>query len=297
MAKIGLIDVDSHNFPNLPLMKIAAYHREQGNSVEFVVPLCEYDRVYVSKIFDFTPDYNAPILADEISYGGTGYGLSLSNRLSESIEYIYPAYDIYPQFDAAYGFLSRGCPRGCPYCIVSSKEGIRSHQVADLDSFWRGQKEIKLLDPNLLACKDREKLLEQLIASNAWIDFTQGLDIRSMTKDIADLLMRCKIKRIHFAWDSERFSELILKKLEEFKNHTNIPYQKATVYVLVNYDTDFSFDLERVYTLKNLGYNPYIMIYDKQNAPQNVRHLQRWVNNRIIFRSCERFEDYNPKLA
>lgn len=39
---------------------------------------------------------------------------------------------------------------------------------------------------------------------------------------------------------------------------------------------------------------PYVMLYDKQKIPAGSRYkrLQRWVNNRIIFNSCKRFEDF-----
>ena len=57
--KIGLIDVDGHNFPNVALMKLASWHREQGDTAEWAMPLfgC-YDRIYASKVFTFTQDYN-----------------------------------------------------------------------------------------------------------------------------------------------------------------------------------------------------------------------------------------------
>lgn len=199
--KIGLIDVDGHNFPNLPLMKLAAWHRSNGDSVEWWNGFQHYDRVYMSKVFDAT--YSAyepdPYNADEIIKGGTGYGLK--NRLPDAVEHIMPDYDLYHWFpqNTAYGFLTRGCPRHCGFCIVGDKEGLQSRQVADLSEFWNGQEVIKLLDPNLLACRDRETLLQQLIVSKAQVDFTQGLDIRMIDRDVVRLINRMKIKRLHFA--------------------------------------------------------------------------------------------------
>ena len=140
MANIGLIDVDGHNFPNLPLMKISAYHKQMGDDVEWWLPLNHYDKVYVSKVFTFTPDIETCINADEVVYGGTGYGLK--NNLPDEIEHMYPDYSLYPELtkDTAYGFLTRGCPRACPFCIVAEKEGRKSVKVADLNEFWDGQK-------------------------------------------------------------------------------------------------------------------------------------------------------------
>lgn len=140
--KIGLIDVDSHNFPNLCLMKIFAWHKKQGDSVEWWNGFNHYDRVYKSKVFDdsISPDMNYAINADEIIKGGTGYGLD--NKLPDEIEHIMPDYSLYGITDTAYGFLTRGCPRGCEFCIVSKKEGRCSKQVAELDEFFGGGRQI-----------------------------------------------------------------------------------------------------------------------------------------------------------
>jgi hypothetical protein len=294
--KIGLIDVDGHNFPNLALMKISAWHKQHNDTVEWAHSLDTYDRVYMSKVFTFTPDYDTVINADKIIRGGTGY--YLTNTLPTEIEDMCPDYRLYKQYPEAYGYLTRGCPRSCPFCIVGQKEGYSSYKVADLSQFYRGQKEIKLLDPNLLACKsEKYNLLQQLVDSRAWVDFTQGLDIRLMDDKAIDLIKRIKLKMIHFAWDREKNSHQIIKNLQNFKKATGIDRRKAAVYVLTNYETEFEFDLYRVYKLKELGFDPYIMIYDKENAPEKVRHLQRWVNNKIIFQSVEKFEDYNCKLG
>lgn len=287
--------MDSHNFPNLPLMKLSAWHKQQGHKVEMAIPIKHYDRVYMAKVFDFTKDEEHIIQADEIIKGGTGYGLSGS--LSSEIENIYPDYSLYGIKNTAYGFLTRGCPRACDFCIVAKKEGRTSYKVADLEQFWKGQKEIKLLDPNLLASKDRIDLLNQLIESRAWVDFTQGLDIRFMNEEVTEKFKQLKVKMIHFAWDKAKDSDVVIKNLEHFKKSTGIDKRKAAVYVLTNFDTTFEFDLYRIYKLRDLGYHPYVMIYDKKNAPKRIRHLQRWVNNRIVFESCEKFEDFNSKLG
>ena len=222
--KVGLIDVDGHNFPNLALMKISAYHKAKGHEVEFTNPLLPYDIVYQARVFDFTPDFITCIQADEIIKGGTGY--DLKSKLPAEVENQYPDYGLYGIRNTAYGYLTRGCPRGCPFCIVGEKEGRKSVKVADLGQFWKGQREIKLLDPNLLACKDHEELLQQLVDSRAWVDFTQGLDIRLMTAAATDLIKQIKIKMLHFAWDREKDSNLITQNLKTFKQATDIDMRK-----------------------------------------------------------------------
>ena len=293
--KVALIDVDNANkkhiaFPNIPLMKLSAYHKAQGDAVTWWCALERYDVAYKSKVFDFSPEIEYPIMANAVFEGGTGYGLE--NHLPPEVERRAPDYSLYPQFNISCGFMTRGCPNNCPFCIVTKKEGATSERVADLSDFHRGQRVIKLLDPNLLACKDHETVLKQLIDGGAWVDFTQGLDIRFVTDDNIELLKRVRVKQIHFAWDNPR--QDLTGRFERLRRLLGIAdYRKLGVYVLTNYDSTHEEDLYRIVTLRDLGYSPYVMIYDKQNAPRETRLLQRWVNNRIIFASVKNFADYD----
>lgn len=303
MSKIGLW-TDSHNFPSLPLMKLSAYHKAMGDEVEMYMPINQYDLVYASKVFSFTDDIdtNSVIQADEVKKGGTGYCINVKNgrevfdnsknsSLPREIEHIYPDYALYPQYKYAVGFLTRGCPRNCGFCVVGEKEGLCSKQVADLDEFWRGQKEIKLLDPNILACENNESLLKQLAESKARVDFTQGIDIRLTNPDNIELLNKIKVTMLHFAWDNPK--QDLTKYFRRFSEHTKIKSDRnKVVYVLTNYNSTLEEDLYRIYKLRELGYSPYVMIYQKENAPKEIRRLQRWVNCRWIFHSVDRFEDY-----
>lgn len=299
--RIGLIDVDGHNFPNLPLMKLSAWHKQQGDSVEWYNPLFSghMDKVYMSKVFTFTQDYQYFIDADEVVKGGTGYFYPDGGEpLPYDIEHIYPDYTIYSKLteDTAYGFLTRGCPRGCNFCIVGKKDGRCSVKVADLSEFWRGQKNIVLLDPNMFACRDWKDLSQQLIDSNAWVDFSQGCDIRIMTDEKAEYMKRMKIKQVHFAWDRYEDKDIIIPKFKAFKEITGWDKRKLPVYVLVNFNTTLEQDLDRIYTLRDLGYWPYVMVYERDKLPKGhvMRKLQRWVNMRAVFETTPKFEDYRP---
>ena len=307
MRKIGLIDVDGHNFPNLPLMKISAWHKAQGDSVEWYQPIGSghMDKVYLSKVFSFTPDFQFYIDADEISKGGSGYCISLvdgrevfdkskDTPLPDEIEHICPDYSLYGITDTAYGFLTRGCPRGCEFCHVAPKEGKASRKVADLEEFWRGQRNIVLNDPNILACPDWHDLLLQLIDSGAWVEFNQGLDIRLMTAEKAELIKRLKVNSLHFAWDRYEDGDVILPKLELFSKVIPPNKNKHIVYVLCNNGEQLWQSLERIYTLRDMGFSPFVMIYNKDSLPNRhiLRKLMRWCNNKWVFSQVERFEDY-----
>lgn len=297
--KIGLIDVDSHNYPNLALMKISAYHKAQGDEVEWWWGWGQYDRVYMSKVFDdtYSPDHPEPANAKEIIKGGTGY--DRKSDLPFEVEHMCPDYSLYPDFtkDTAYGFLTRGCPNNCGFCMVCEKEGRESRKVADLSEWWNGQKNIVLMDPNLLACRDHMDLLRQLADSKAWVDVNQGFDARLLTPKNIEAIKRIKIKEIHFAWDLMKNSKRIIKGLNLWKRFGKKDKHGSwgTVYVLVNYNTTMAENLFRIYKLHEMGFNPYVMIYDKPNAPYEIRLLQRWCNNKVIFKSCPRFEDYDPR--
>ena len=167
-----------------------------------------------------------------------------------------------------------------------------SNKVANLSEFYNGQKNIVLCDPNILACKDWKDLLTQLADSKAYVDFNQGLDIRLMTPEKIELLNQIKMKEVHFAWDRWEDKDLILPRLEQFAKHTNIRGNHRIVYTIVNFNTTFEQDLQRVYILRELGYWAYIMIYDKAHCDKKYKDLARWVNNRVIFSKCEKFEDY-----
>jgi hypothetical protein len=309
--RIGLIDVDSHNFPNLALMKISAYHKAQGDDVEWCIPLKRYDVVYTSKLFgyEYTQLDQTVIQAEKIIYGGTGFAISVvdgkevytkdnDTELPYDIEHAYPDYSLYPKYtkDTAYGFLTRGCPNNCGFCPVSKKEGRESHKVADLTEFWNGQKNIVLLDPNILACREHMGLLQQLVDSGACVEFNQGIDARFINTENIQLLSQIKMKICHFAFDFMQNEKRIIAGLKLAREHLPISERQSVVYMLTNFDTNIKEDLYRVARLKEIGFSPDVRIYRKASLPRRhiLRDLQRWCNNRFVFRSCN-FFDYVPR--
>lgn len=309
--KIGLIDADGHHFPNLALMRISAYHKSVGDEVVWYEPMFtgHCDKVYMSKVFSFSPEYEYFIDADEVVKGGTGYRIKLIDgkevfddaydELPQEIEMMSPDYSIYPQYDFAVSMTSRGCPRGCPFCHVAAKEGRKSVKVANVTDFWKGQKHIEVLDPNITACKDKHELFGQyaeISKRGVSVNFSQGLDIRLITEQDMEDINAIKLSGIHFAWDNPK--DDLAEKFKFFADNFKNPkwlYRNAGAFVLTNFNSSIEEDLHRIYTIRDLGFSPYVMIYDKEHCDKQHKALQRWCNNRFVFRSCNRFEDYKWK--
>ena len=302
--KIALVDVDSHNFPNLVLMKLSAWHKNRGDEVTLMSAetalteenlIFKYDKIYGACVFSGQDEILQELEKRGVHLGGTG--TRYREILPYEVEHIMPDYSLYGITDTAYGFLTRGCPRGCSFCVVGQKEGRKSYKVADVSEWWDGQENIKLIDPNLLACDEHLELLKQLSETGAYIDITQGLDARLLTAKNIELINELKVKILHFAWDNPRDNS-IKSALEKFRKSARIKdYRKLIVYVLCNYWSSREEDLYRIYWLRDNGFDPYIMVYDKINAPKEVRRMQRWVNNKRIFNVVKRFEDYDTRIG
>ena len=215
--------------------------------------------------------------------------------LPYEVEHIYPDYSLYPDQtkDTAFGFLTRGCPRGCGFCHVANKEGKKSRKVADLSEFWRGQKKIVLCDPNILACPEHMELLKQLAESKAKVNFNQGLDIRLVNDRNMELLKQIRLEGIHFAFDRWQDKDIVEPRLRAFREKTGYHRGKGNVmvYILTNFDTTIEQDLYRIQLCRELNFSPYPMIYDKEHCDPIYKKLQRWCNN-FIFWKVPTFEEY-----
>ncbi len=289
--RIGLIDVDGHNFPNLALMRLAAWHKIHGDKVEWVEPMYwDYDRVYQSKIFTFSPDVNRTFPCEVIK-GGTGYDVRL--RLPEEVELSTAMdYSIYPQYEFSIQFFSRGCIRHCPFCLVHDKEGL-IHPVEPLQLNPNG-KHIEVLDNNFFANPEWKSAVDYLLATKQKVNL-HGVDIRIMDEEQAYWLNKLPLhKNVHIAWDLPQID--LTDKLREVIRY--IKPWKLMCYVLVGFNSTIEQDMYRIERLRELGIKPYVMPYrdfeNKTQPSQYAKDLAQYVNKPMIFNSC-RFEDFSPR--
>ena len=293
--KIGLIDVDGHHFPNLALMKLSAWHKAAGDSVEWCNHFERYDCVYKSKVFTFSPDDKTAVNADYIRMAGTGYK-DYDTVLQYAIEHITPASGLYG-VDYAVGFTTRGCVNHCPWCVVPKKEGA-IRPASPLREFLADRKTAVLLDNNALAHPFGLEQMEESIRLGVKVDYNQGLEAKLVCDNpaIADLLARMKWQRyVRFAADTTERLPYVVKAVEMLSERGLKPY-RVFVYVLIR---DVQDALHRINALKELGVIPFAQPYrdfDNMTEPtQEQKDLARWCNMRATFKSCT-FDEYNRHI-
>lgn len=295
---VGLIAVDS-DYPNLALMKISAWHKGNGDSVEWYNPFDQYDIVYMSKIFSFTPDYGQWITnAKHIRKGGTGY--DLYSALPEEMEFVTPDYSLYPSIDnkTAYGFLTRGCPNKCKWCVVPRKEGnIRPYMDVD-DVAVDGRTNLILMDNNVLACEYGLEQIQKIIDRGYRVDFNQALDARLVTDEIAKLLAKVRwIDVIRFGCDTPKQIKECEEAMSMIDSYRKNPAQYL-MYTMIGNDFDEALNrLSHWQTFKRVRIvaQPFRDVDNPhQIVPQWQKDMARWAMRREIYTTCE-FKDYEPR--
>ena len=295
--RVGLHDAEAEHFrgkkrfPNYALMKISAWHKAQGDTVEWWEPLGLFDRVYSSKVFDFTPEN--PYLPPDTVKGGTGYGLF--TELAPEIDAVFPDYSIYPSCDYAIGYLTRGCPNKCRWCVVPKKEGgIRPYRAWQ-DLVRQDTDKLVLMDNNILACDYGIEQLAGLIRSGYRIDLNQGMDARLVTSEVADILARLKwINYLRFSCDQESQIEPVLRTCALLKERGIKPY-RVFVYLLVT--ADLSSASRRVEALKGLrGINLYAQAERNESLEIRPNKAQLEFAHRYVYSGCFRRETWEEYI-
>ena len=284
--KVGLHDSDNTGFPNLALMKLSAYLRKEGHQASLYKKGEVYDRVYSAKVFSFTKQDST--LPPDCIKGGTGYG-DYKIILPSKVEHILPDYSLYGS-TFSLGFITRGCPNKCSWCVVPSKEGgIRPH--ANVNEFI-AHKNVVLMDNNVLAIDHGIDQIQELIKLGVRVDFNQGLDARRVDAHIAKILSRLKwLHPVRFACDT--LSQMIaVQKAVTLLRWNNCTPRRYFVYVLVK---DIDDAIERIRFLKGLDLDPFAQPYRDFSTDveptQEQKDLARWCNHKAIFKTVS-WEEY-----
>jgi hypothetical protein len=272
---ILLVDVDGR-LPNLALMKLSRHHKSQGRRVVLargVKSLPRAATVLASCVFNTAGSAKRVEVVrrrygDAAVLGGSGVDLRL--RLEPGIEALAPDYSLYPELgDRAIGFLTRGCPRRCGFCIVPKKEGP-PRQVSDLDTLLQGRRNLILLDDNLLAHPDGLSLLEEMARRPLQVNFNQTLDLRRLTPEAADLLRRIDCSNVTFTRRTVHFSLNDARGLERLRRQyallQTVPSDNVEFVCMYGFNTTLAEDVARFRFLRSLP-GAYVFVQRYQPIP------------------------------
>lgn len=321
--RIAIIDADlvgrkKHRFPNLACMKISGYYKRNGHTVELKLDyenLDEYDKVFISKVFLDTEVPQEVLTLSNVEYGGTGFFYDKAAPLPPHIEHSFPDYDLYAGWvikcyeagvkpkelvyytDYSIGFTTRGCIRGCSFCVNKNyRQCIKHSPVAEfLDA---NRKYICLLDDNVLSCRDWKEIFAELNATGKRFQFKQGMDERLLTDEKCDVVFNSNwIGDYIFAFDNIKDRRIVEKKLDLIRKHTNkVPkfycfcgfnHESPDEYPDDFWTQDIADLFERIKILISRQCLPYIMRYkDYEKSPYRGMYITiaRWCNQPSFFK-------------
>lgn len=306
--RVRLTHIDG-KLPNLALMKLAAWHREQGDDVRLTRDLEHgllepvYDRVYGSCIFAFSRERLKRFQTawPDAVVGGTG---SYSTATVEETTGDFERYDysIYPDFRASIGFTQRGCRLSCKFCVVPAKEG-KPRSVNAIAGVWRGEphpKHLHLLDNDFFGQPEWRERIAEIRDGGFRVSFTQGINVRLVTEEIAEALASLEYRddqfqkrRLYTAWDNLRDEKAFLTGVDRLEA-AGVPPKHLMVYMLVGFDPTETPErmMYRFERMVERGMLPYPMVYDRTRA--DLRAFQRWAVTGL-YRAVP-FSDYRVSM-
>lgn len=352
--KIGIMDADlldnGTRHPNLALLKISGYCKSFGHNVRLIqsydevakdgqINYLDFDLLVMSRVFKFTqvPDMIYLMIKQGfIAYGGTGFFEINGPVLPKAVEHFKPDYTLYNDYiewktggdekkkkrdwddyiSYSIGFTTRGCIRHCDFCVNRLSNGV---------TYWSPVKEfldenrpkIYLWDDNIMAAPPRvfKLVMDDLQATGKPFQFRQGMDIRLMTEEKAQLL--CSVKYYgdyifafdHYRLDDPKEKRQVEQTLRGLNVWTKYCTKETKLYVLVAFDSQDEKDIEgafyRIKTLMEYGCLPYIMRFEKYKDSRFkslYTQLARWCNQPNFFKKmsfrqyCVRNEEYHQGI-
>ena len=336
--KVGVVDADLLNkkrnrFPNLACMKISGFYKESDHEVSLLTSYDDvqnYDKVFISKVFTDTVVPNEMLNLPNVEYGGTGFFYHKAPKLPEEIEHHFPDYDLYSDFaktlkkkDASYytdysiGFTTRGCIRGCSFCVNQNYTKCSLHSPVS-EFVDQSRPYIFLLDDNVLACPQWKQIFEELNSTGKKFRFHQGMDERLLTDEKCEVIFNSNwIGDFIFAFDNIEDKKIVTKKLDLIRNHTDSEHIKFYCFTAYNhrkpnhYDLDFWVQdiielFQRIQILIDYRCLPYVMRYrDYKLSPYEGIYttIARWCNQPSLFKKmsfrqfCHESAKYGSKSA
>jgi hypothetical protein len=267
--KILLINVD--NRWNLALRRMMNYYTQQGHDVEMrdlklkgyphkrhvKVDASDFDRVFVSNIFEQNADRVEVVGCPSVEFGGIG-SRNPERQLPAEIEATPPFY--YPDEKETYGFITRGCVRKCWFCKVPKYEGTLKAYNA-IENVVRGVpgEVVHFMDNNILAYPHHMEIFQWLIERGTRCEFNQGLDFRLVNDENLAALARLNYEGEYiFAFDDIRYKRALDKKIVQIKKHIPKPW-RIKFYIYFHPDMDLPQLIERVEWCRAHECKPYIM--------------------------------------
>ena len=333
--KVGIIDADlvgrkKHRFPNLACMKISSWYKAQGHEV-CLLPnydhIENYNKVFISKVFTDTEVPDGVLNLSWVEYGGTGFYYDKAEPLPYEIEHSMPDYHLYDNFvsmalengvkakelqyytDYSIGFTTRGCIRGCSFCVNKNYRRCSLHSPVS-EFLDPDRKYICLLDDNVLSCKDWKSVFEELNSTGKRFQFKQGMDERLLTDEKCEVLFNSNwIGDYIFAFDNIKDRRIVERKLQLIREHTHkIPkfycfcgynHDQPDTYTEEFWAKDIVDLFERIGILMRYHALPYIMRYkDYELSPYRGLYvtLARWCNQPSYFKKLS-FREFCKRTA
>lgn len=293
--RVRLTQIDG-KLPNLALMKLAHWHKAQGDEVVVTRNLYrdlfspEFDRVYGSVIFSYSEERVAEFMRNwpEAIVGGTGTHETMTvESLIGQEEYEHYDYSGWPDFDESIGFTQRGCRLKCKFCVVPQKEG-KNRSTNAVAGIWRGDpwpKKLHLLDNDFFG-QPREAWqarIAEIRDGGFRVCLSQGINVRLIDQESAEALATIQYRNTKFnerklytAWDNLRDERVFFKGVETLER-AGIPPKHLMAYMLVGYDPLETWDRiwHRFNAMVALGIEPYPMVYRRDR--RDLKAFQRWV--------------------
>lgn len=343
-----LLNRKRNRFPNLACMKLSAYHKSQGHDVELLMSydqLEDYDKVYISKVFTDTKVPTGVLNLSWVEHGGTGFFYDKAPPLPEEIEHHFPDYDLYSKWiedqvadaknkwvesgedvedfnetgfrkkfssytDYSIGFTTRGCIRGCSFCVNQHYRKCSLHSPVS-EFIDPNRPYIFLLDDNVLACPQWKQIFEELNATGKRFRFHQGMDERLLTDEKCEVIFNSNwIGDFIFAFDNIKDRRLVERKLQLIRKHTDRENIKFYCFCAYNHDKpEYYNDLfwakdildlfERIRMLMVFRCLPYVMRYqDYKLSPHKGMYvtIARWCNQPSFFKKMS-FREFCHETA